>query len=172
MKNFLVASILVVAALASCKKPSAEPEKEHYSELHKAQWLLGRWEHNSAEGNMSETWKQTNDSLMEAAAFVVVGSDTVFSETVKLAQQNGHLSYTVSVPGQNNEKPVSFGLTKSNDNQLVFENPKHDYPNKIIYRKFGNDSIVAEIFGVRNGKAASEQFPMKRVSQNTNSSVR
>lgn len=35
---------------------------------------------------------------------------------------------------------------------MVFENPAHDYPNKIVYQKVGNDSLVAEIFGKKMEK--------------------
>ena len=32
----------------------------------------------------------------------------------------------------------------------------HDYPNKIVYQKVSNDSLVAEIFGTKDGKIKSE----------------
>jgi hypothetical protein len=174
MNKLLLPAILLIA-VTSCKKSEATTgsrDEETYSQITKAQWLLGRWENNSAEGNMSETWTSENDSVMIGSAFVVAANDTVFAESMTLEQQKGQLTFIVSVPGQNDEKPVAFGLTKSSDDQLVFENPKHDFPNKIIYRKFGNDSLVAEISGIRDGKKASEQFPMKKASQNTSSSVR
>lgn len=79
-----------------------------------------------------------------------------------LFQKSDSLILKISVKDQNNEKPVSFYLTKSNDNQLVFENPKHDFPNKIVYNKINSDSIVATIEGIKNGKTQSEAFPMKR----------
>lgn len=45
----------------------------------------------------------------------------------------------------------------------MFENPKHDFPNKIIYKKITSDSIFAQIFGNENGVKKFENFPMKRV---------
>jgi hypothetical protein len=94
--------------------------------------------------------------------FVVGSRDTVFSEHVRLEDANGKLAYIVTVPGQNNEQPVHFEMTSSNESQVIFENPQHDFPNKIIYNKVGNDSLVAEISGIKKGKPALEKFRMKK----------
>jgi hypothetical protein len=72
------------------------------------------------------------------------------------------LSYSATVKGQNSDKPVTFKLTNSTEKQLVFENPKHDYPKKIIYTQINEDSLVAEISGILEGKATSEKFSMKK----------
>ncbi len=161
---------VVCGALISCKEnketipeTAAEPKAKEFTHMKKAGWLTGNWGNITPEGALSEKWMKVNDSVMQGESyFVVGGKDTVFAETVELAEANGKLVYTVTVPGQNNEKPVPFELTSANDNQLVFENPKHDYPNKIVYNKISNDSLVAEISGMQKGKPASEQFAMKR----------
>jgi hypothetical protein len=53
-------------------------------------------------------------------------------------------------------------MTKSNENEITFENPKHDFPNKIVYTKITNDSLVAVIYGKKDGKEMRENFPMKK----------
>ena len=53
-------------------------------------------------------------------------------------------------------------MTSNENENLTFENPKHDYPNKIVYKKINNDSLVATIYGIKNGKVSKENFPMKR----------
>jgi hypothetical protein len=72
------------------------------------------------------------------------------------------MAYTVTVPDQNDAKPVRFEMTSITDKQVVFENPAHDYPNKIVYNKTAEDSLIAEISGLKKGKPASEQFRMTR----------
>ena len=64
---------------------------------------------------------------------------------------------------QNKELPVSFKLVNATDNQLVFENPNHDFPTKITYLIISEDSMVASISGLIDGKEKIEQFPMKRI---------
>ncbi len=169
-KTIYALTVLAAIGITSCKEahdsklPAVEAAPKTYTEIKKADWLTGRWENNSKEGNLSEIWTKENDSTFHGESyFVKKGKDTVFGEIVKLWQKENQLIYEVTVRGQNNEKPVEFALTTSSDKQLVFENPKHDYPSKITYNHIGNDSIVAEISGMKDGKAMSEQFPMKKV---------
>ncbi|RZJ83642.1 MAG: hypothetical protein EOO20_22440 [Chryseobacterium sp.] len=166
MKQTLFFSILLAATLTSCKKEKeaevTKQKQKNYPGIEKAAWLDGSWGNASSQGTLSEKWVKANDSVYYGESYFIVSNDTVFAEKVKLDETNGKLAYTVSVPGQNNEKPVRFEATTMTDNQLVFENPAHDYPNKITYNKVGTDSLVAEISGTKGGKPASELFKMKK----------
>lgn len=163
---------LLVAALMllSCKKETATEAQpgeaapaKTYANLEKTNWFLGEWGNKSAEGELTERWNKENDSVYHGESyFVVGGKDTVFAEHIRLEDTNGKLTYIVTIPGQNTEQPVRFEMTSASDSQIVFENPKHDYPNKIVYNKIGNDSVVAEIFGIQKGKPATEKFAMKK----------
>ena len=167
MKILVQTSIAVVFVflLFSCKKEtSIEKQEKSYAELKKANWLLGRWENNSSEGTLSESWKKLNDSTFYGESYFVIEYDTVFAETIQLEERNGKLSYIVTVPNQNEEKPVSFELTKNLQHQLIFENPNHDFPSKIIYNQVGTDSLIAEISGMKEGKLKSEFFKMKKIN--------
>ncbi len=163
--NFSFFLLLGLIMITSCKKEikTETPIVKSYDNLEKAAWFIGEWGNKSKEGELTERWKKENDSVYFGESYFVVGEkDTVFAEHVKLEDKNGKLSFTVTVPGQNDELPVTFMMTSSTDNQIVFENPKHDYPSKIVYYKVGNDSLVAEIFGLKKGKAASEKFLMAK----------
>jgi hypothetical protein len=162
-KNIGLCFFIVLIFTISCKKES-EVEvfgikiQKKYSQLEKAKWFLGHWENVTKEFITKEIWTQKNDSVLWAESFITVAKDTVFYEKVDLIERNDSLFYIVSVRDQNKEKPVSFYLTKATDTQLVFENPKHDFPNKIVYTKITSDSLVATIYGSKK----SEEFPMKR----------
>lgn len=138
---------------------SCEQKSKTYTELEKANWFLGKWENNTPEGVFSEEWKVENDSLFLGKSFFIKENDTLFSETVRLEQQENDLFYIVTVPNQNEEKPVAFKLTSSTADYLVFENPAHDFPKKITYKLVNKDSLYAEISG--DGK--SQGFPFKKV---------
>ncbi|MDP2958801.1 MAG: hypothetical protein Q8N53_20420 [Longimicrobiales bacterium] len=47
---------------------------------------------------------------------------------------------------------------------LVFENLQHDFPQRILYRPLGLDSLVARIEGPRRDGPRGFDFPMRRVS--------
>lgn len=159
----MLSVILGLTVLISCKKEIKTEVVAKEKSIDKAAWFIGEWGNKSKEGELTERWKKENDSVYFGESYFVVGEkDTVFAEHVKLEDKNGKLSFTVTVPGQNDELPVTFEMTSSTDNQIVFENPKHDYPSKIVYNKVGNDSLVAEIFGLKKGKVASEKFLMAK----------
>jgi hypothetical protein len=157
-----IISIVMLALLfVACKNETKEISKT-YSQLEKANWFLGEWGNTTKESDFTENWIKKTDSSFTGKSFVLVGKDTVFNENVVLEQKKDSLFYNVSVKDQNESESTSFYLTSSTKNQLVFENPKHDFPNKITYTKVTNDSIIAEISGKQNGKEAKESFPMKR----------
>jgi len=150
--------------IVSCKKQErTEHTSREYLQLKRASWLLGNWGNNSNEALFKETWHQKNDSTYFAESIVIIENDTVFYEKVNLVETNDSLIYIVSVKNQNKEKPVAFVMTKSSKNELTFENPKHDFPTKIVYTKITNDSLVATIYGKKEGKETSELFPMKKI---------
>ena len=166
MKKITV--LIAVLSLIACsdkKKDAietAEPKNAVTVKPEEANWLLGNWQNVTKEGTLTETWTRESDSSLAAETFFITGKDTSFSESVKLVNRNGNLIYIAKTNGQNDDKPVEFALTSTNNNTLVFENPKHDYPNKIVYENFG-DSLKATITGHKAGVASKEEFPMKKV---------
>jgi len=128
-----------------------------------AKWLIGSWKNQSAKTVDIETWKKLNDSTFIGRSYSLTGADTVSSERICLQQRRGKLYYIPIVRNQNGGKAVTFTLTSSNNKHLVFENPEHDFPQKITYTLITNDSLVAEISGTKKGRQKAIQFPMKRV---------
>jgi hypothetical protein len=148
--------LTILLAFASCqKKGSAEKNK-----IKTADWLIGNWENTSPDGVLTENWQKLNDSTFSAASYFIKEKDTVHSENIILAQLGETLIYKATVKGQNDGKAVDFPSTISNDKQLVFENPKHDYPQKITYTKGANNTLTAEISGKLEGKLTTERFIM------------
>jgi hypothetical protein len=148
---------LVLAAVSCKKEASKEP-----GQMAKADWFLGSWENKTPQGELTENWVKANDSVFNGESYFIKGKDTLFSETVVLAEKGGAVLYTATAKGQNDDLPVAFKMTSATAKQLVFENPAHDFPNKITYRQITKDSIVAQISGIQDGKPALEQYPMGR----------
>jgi hypothetical protein len=128
-----------------------------------AGWLLGKWEQKTPKRTIYETWKSNSDSSYSGKSYLLKENDTIILETVSLLQKDGALFYIPTVTNQNNSMPVSFKLTFSSDSKLIFENPIHDFPQKITYVLLSPDSLLAEISGTLNSTQQLRQFPMKRV---------
>jgi len=149
---------IFIFVLAACNKKDSDKNDK----IKSAVWLIGTWENNSDQGNLSETWKKENDSTFSGQAYFIKTDDTLHHESIVMKQTGEDLLYIPTVQGQNNGKPVTFKLTQATAKQLVFENPQHDYPQKIIYQQITKDSLVAKISGIQQGKPSSEEYPMKK----------
>ncbi|PIF62114.1 hypothetical protein CLV00_1730 [Flavobacterium sp. 11] len=145
--------------IVSCKNSDSNKNEK----IKAASWLLGNWENKSADGTLTENWEKLNDSTFQAQSYYIKEKDTVHFESIILQQKGENLTYTATVKGQNNDKPVVFKLTTATDKQVSFENLKHDYPQKISYNQITPDSLVAKISGIQQGKPSSEQFSMKKI---------
>ncbi|MDA6070015.1 DUF6265 family protein [Flavobacterium sp. AC] len=145
--------MLLVTVISCQKKESVEKDK-----IKIADWLIGNWENKSPDGVITESWTRLNDSSFTASSYFIKGKDTLHFETIVLAQKGETLTYFATVKGQNDDKPVAFPSTAESDKQLVFENPKHDYPQKITYTKGADNTLTAEISGKLDGKVSSEKF--------------
>jgi hypothetical protein len=84
----------------------------------------------------------------------------IFSEFMRIDRRNETLVYTPRIGTR--QGPVDFTLKSLTGTEVVFENPAHDFPQRIIYRRTP-DGLHARIEGTENGKARSEDFPMKSV---------
>ncbi|AWO00994.1 hypothetical protein DLD77_04410 [Chitinophaga alhagiae] len=131
--------------------------------IDKAGWLIGSWQSNASGRHMLETWVKVNDSTLAGKGQLVKGRDTLLLESVSLEQRGGQLYYVPTVTGQNKGLPVRFALTFIDSRQMVFENPAHDFPQKVSYTLVSPDSLLAEISGVANGVLKTRQFPMQRL---------
>ncbi|MDN5286093.1 MAG: hypothetical protein JWR38_2367 [Mucilaginibacter sp.] len=158
--HFKYLPLLVISGQILICQVSAQTN--NVSKLKKAAWLIGTWKHQSPKGSSTETWHKLNDSTYIAKSYVLRGTDTVSTESVRLEQRDGNLYYIPTVKNQNEGKPVSFKLTTSSAGQLVFENATHDFPQKITYTPIKQDSLLAEISGSYKGKQRAIQFPMKK----------
>ena len=148
-KLALLATLLL---LVSCKKDSLADK------LNPAQWIIGNWEQKTDKGTLTESWQRQNDSVFVGSTYFINESDTLHSETILLEQRADSIIYSAKVKGQNNEKAIPFILTTANTNSLVFENPAHDYPQKIEYQKSKSNGLQVTISGILRGKKSVEKY--------------
>lgn len=82
---------------------------------------------------MLETWKEKNRTLMTGKGLKLVGGDTTIQESIQLYANHKQIWYVPTVADQNDGAPVAFKLVSSTSHQFVFENPQHDFPQRIVY---------------------------------------
>jgi hypothetical protein len=80
-------------------------------------------------------------------------------ESVRIYEDGDTLVYAATPSGQ---LPAEFRAIEVTGVRIVFQNLAHDFPQRVIYRRAGADSVVARIEGMRDGKLRGVDFPMRR----------
>lgn len=121
-------------------------------------WMVGTWTLNTRQGTIVEYWRQVNDSTLEGKSVIVkTARDTLPQESLKLARRKGNWMYTSTVQGQNNNQPVSFPIVFLRGTEFICENPTHDFPQRIAYRRIKNQ-LFASIEGKNGGRYSKVNF--------------
>lgn len=98
-------------------------------------WLSGTWEMARPKGGIQlESWVEHNKATFIGKGLRVTGTDTTLLESLELMADKGYIWYVPTVPDQNEGKPIFFKLISSAKGQYTFENPLHDFPQRIVYR--------------------------------------
>lgn len=100
--------------------------------MEKLSWLCDRWVSADGDTRSYEHWEKINDSLFVGGSETIKNWDTVFTEKLKIEKIDGDIYYIADV--KHNPAPVKFKMISLNDYEAVFENPEHDFPQKIIYK--------------------------------------
>ena len=119
-------------------------------------WLAGCWELRQGTRIILEMWMPPAGGLMLGASRTMVNGQVREFEQLRLAWQRDTLVLTALPSGQ---REASFRATVASDSGFTVENPSHDFPQRISYRKRGADSLLARI----EGGTRSIDFPMRRV---------
>jgi len=123
-------------------------------------WLAGCWELRSTQRVTFEMWMPPGGNLMLGASRTISNGETREFEQLRLAWQGDSLVYTAVPSGQ---KETAFRGGVPSDSGFTVANPAHDFPQRIMYRRRGADSLVARIEGPGQGGTRGIDFPMKRV---------
>lgn len=151
----------------SCKndiKDTSESivSNKKYKKIQQLDWLLGTWTNESADKFSQETWSRENDSTFTAFSFTQIAEETVFAETMALEQKGDRLLLTIATADEKNSAPITFRLVSSEENQFIFENKKHDFPQQITYTHPAMDSLYAFIEGRINNENKKMEFKFSR----------
>ena len=119
-------------------------------------WLAGCWEFRQGSRVTLEMWMPPAGGLMLGASRTTVSGRVREYEQLRLAWPHDTLIYTALPSGQ---QETSFKGLAVSDSGFTVENPSHDFPQRISYRKRGADSLLARIEGGTRGI----DFPMRRV---------
>jgi hypothetical protein len=126
-------------------------------------WLAGNWGGVQGGVEMEEFWQAPKGNMMLGVHRDVAGGRTVSFEFMRIEATPDAITYWAS-PGGRTATP--FRLIEQKGKRAVFENAKHDFPQRIIYWVSDDGALHAKIEGTMNGKAAAEEWTWRRVDRN------
>jgi uncharacterized protein DUF6265 len=129
------------------------------SGVERLEWFSGCWMADDGKERIEEVWMKPAGQSMLGMSRTVAGGKTVFTEHIQIRENNDQMAYVVSL---GMAKPVVFKLIKVSENEVVFENPIHDFPQRIIYRRESTDALFARIEGAEKGVNKAIDFRYKR----------
>jgi hypothetical protein len=124
-------------------------------------WLAGCWEARSGGGVVEEQWMRPRGGSLLGMSRTVVADGAAGHELMRIVERGGGLVFQAHPSGQ---APAEFPAVEVGEGRVVFADPAHDFPQRIIYRRVGADSLVARVEGERGGAVRGSDFRYARVA--------
>jgi hypothetical protein len=123
----------------------------------KLAWLAGTWEIKDGEKTTEETWFPLKGSTMMGVSHTYDSKRTQFFEFLRIMVKKDMINY---IPQPGGDPPVAFAIKELNDEVAVWENAKHDHPQRIRYERT-EKGMTATISMLDGTKAMSFVFTRK-----------
>ena len=121
-------------------------------------WMAGCWAGERGGERFHERWVLADEATLLAVAHTTSGGRMTAFEFLRVIVRNGTGVY-VAQPG--GAPPTEFTATTTTGDRIVFENPAHDFPKRVTYRRDGTERLIASIDGGTDSGERTE-FPMAR----------
>jgi hypothetical protein len=158
MKNLFF--IIIIIFMADNLKSQTPQTIEDFG------FLLGKWQMQTKKGVVYEEWQLSGDrNKLTGSSYRVKDNDTTLLENLELSIEKDGIFYIPTVIDQNEGLPIKFKLISWKNQVYIFENPEHDFPQRIVYFPKDKNNLHARIEGKYNGSEASSEFIYTRVEQ-------
>ena len=141
---------ILVAALLFAGTAQAAPADD----VQALGWLAGSWIQQGENRTVREVWLAPRDGVMSGLSQTNRPGRKPFTEFMTISAEPAGATFTARLDGQ---PPTPFVLKPGPAGQATFENLAHDFPQRVIYRRCGED-LCARIEGVVDGKPQSQDW--------------
>jgi hypothetical protein len=151
----MMTMMLTMLALAAQPEEAPQPDLD---------WLAGYWLSCEDGQDVAETWSERRGGIILGTS-ITTGDDAFSWEQMRIetAEPDGALSFVAQMRGG---APVAFRLVGFGATEAVFENPAHDFPQRVIYRRQG-DRLTARIEATTDGRTDGHDWHFRAAPLNT-----
>lgn len=144
--------LLALGTLAACTAGASAAESPAAPDF---DWLSGHWCAESGGELIEEHWLSAQGDLMLGLSRTMKAGKTVSFEFLRIKRDDQIVNYLAQPQGR---PPTSFRLAAAGTAWARFENPAHDFPRRVEYRRTAQ-GLHAEIAGPgRDGNERVIQF--------------
>jgi hypothetical protein len=133
------------------------PGKMDAAMLQKMAWLSGTWVLQEGGKTTEEHRRPLQGTTLVGTSHLFDAKKTHFFEFLRITLERGTIAYIAQPSGV---PPTTFPLVQLTDTTMVFENGKHDYPQRIRYEKTAA-GMTATISLLDGSKATAYVFKAK-----------
>jgi hypothetical protein len=147
----LAAAVVMTVPLAAQKGPTTND----------LGFMSGCWRLEANGRTIEEHWLAPAGGSLMGVSRTVAGGKTVEYEFLQIRDLPEGLTYIAKPSGQ---PEASFKVLSKTADEVIFENPTHDFPQRVRYRRAGPDALHARIEGSMNGQQRGMDFPFARAA--------
>jgi hypothetical protein len=152
-RAFLVLGLVVATTGGTATQPAATTADLAF--------MAGCWRLSANGRTIDEHWLTPAGGSVMGISRTVANGKTVEYEFLQIRDLPDGLTYIAKPSGQ---AEAQFKVASRTADEIVFENPTHDFPQRIRYKKVGTDRLEARVEGTMNGKSRGMDFPYARVA--------
>ncbi|MGH7150397.1 MAG: DUF6265 family protein [Planctomycetota bacterium] len=155
MRRLLLASALPLLSAASPRAVHPSPAGFRVESL---AWMAGAWREARGNGSSEEHWIAPAGGLMLGVNRQIAGGKAAFFEFLRIEQRGEEVYYVAQPKGR---AGTDFKQVGGKENEALFENPEHDFPRRLLYRREADDSLFARAEGEEGGKTRVLEYRWK-----------
>jgi len=151
---------LCIVGFVLCAACAARPAVAVRAEgpLARLAFMSGCWRGPDGKGTVEERIGPADADIMLSTSRYLEGGRVASFEFL---QFQARADKTVMIPYLNGKRAGEFTLRPGEDGIAVFEDPQHDFPKRVSYRKDG-DGLVARVEGDPGDKEKAHEWAMRR----------
>lgn len=148
--RLMLAPLVLISTLSFAQQPGG---------IQQLSWMTGTWVQSKEGETVQESWLSpqgaAQGTMMVAVNLTQSARRGTSFEFLRIVEGPSGLSYLASPGGK---APTEFKLKEMGHKRVVFENPAHDFPQRILYWREADGSMKARIEGTIQGKARGMEW--------------
>lgn len=130
------------------------------ADISELSWMTGCWSAVGQEPGSIEQWSSPAGGMMLGFSRMVSDGKTVAFEYLRILDEGNDVIALIASPS--GQETARFEMKEVAEYKVIFENPEHDFPQRIIYRLDDAGNLIGRIEGMINDAPRAADFPMTR----------